>query len=101
MSIGPPLSLQEELEKERAEEVEAERSLLPERVVEQQVQVSRLEAALQAARHRRGSEGEVIAANTKYNIPNTRDCSPRLTSIPARHPAPNPVTIENEASWRE
>ena len=71
VSIGPPLSLQEGLERERAEEVEAERALLQERVVEQQVQVSRLEAALQAARHRRGSEGEVIAPNTKYNIPNT------------------------------
>ena len=55
VSIGPPLSLKEELEKERAEELEkeraeeleTERSLLQERVVEQQMQVTRLEAALQ------------------------------------------------------
>ena len=39
---------------EQAEDLEAERALLQQKVVEQQVQVSGLQAALQAARHRQG-----------------------------------------------
>ena len=58
------LALQEEERKqlellaERGEEIEAERELLQQRVVEQQVQVSSLQAALQAGRLRTGSTGE-------------------------------------------
>ena len=47
-----------ELQAERGEEIEAERELLQQRVVEQQVQVSSLQAALQASRLRTGSAGE-------------------------------------------
>ena len=47
-----------ELLAERGEEIEAERELLQQRVVEQQVQVSSLQAALQASRLRTGSAGE-------------------------------------------
>ena len=47
-----------ELLAERGEEIEAERELLQQRVVEQQVQVSSLQAALQASRLRTGSTGE-------------------------------------------
>ena len=47
-----------ELQAERCEEIEAERELLQQRVVEQQVQVSSLQAALQASRLRTGSAGE-------------------------------------------
>ena len=47
-----------ELLAERGEEIEAERELLQQRVVEQQVQVSSLQAALQASRLRTGSIGE-------------------------------------------
>ena len=44
---------------ERGEEIEAERELLQQRVVEQQVQVSSLQAALQAGRLRTGSTGSL------------------------------------------
>ena len=49
---------------ERGEEIEAERELLQQRVVEQQVQVSSLQAALQAGRLRTGSAGSLSHFHT-------------------------------------
>ena len=57
-----------ELLAERGEEIEAERELLQQRVVEQQVQVSSLQAALQASRLRTGSTGEEKWAEERTSL---------------------------------